>query len=187
MPVSTNRVIPGAIIDLDRMQVFGHCREVLPEEPDQTWAYTYSEASMIYGTITANRKMRSGVRVMGIFSLGGSYGTDLNVHIEITDIRGAILKTSQLALQPKVNALRSIDRRGRWRLINNKLVVLEAFYASGFTANFFRHDQMMTQAELEEITRIDVEASVDYQWKAGHQLVIANNESVPFGVRGFVV
>lgn len=187
MPVSTNRVIPGAIIDLERMQVFGHCREVLTDEPEATWAYAYSEASMIYGTVTANRKLRSGVRVMGIFSLGGSYGKDMNVHIEINDIRGAILKTSQLALQPKVNALRSVDRRGRWRLINNKLVVLETFYASGFTATFSRHDQVMTQAELEEVTRIDIEASVDYQWEAGRQLVITNNESVPFGVRGFVV
>ncbi len=187
LPVSTTRVIPGAIIDPHRMQVFGHCREVLPDEPEETWAYAYSEASMIYGTITANRKLRSGARVMGIFSLGGSYGKDMNVHIEINDIRGAILKTSQLALQPMVNELRSIDRRGRWRLINNKLVVLETFYASGFTATFFRQEQMVTQAELEEITRIDIDASVDYQWTTGQQLVITNNDSVPFGVRGFVV
>lgn len=187
LPVSTTQIIPGVIIDRERMHVFGHCREILPDEPEETWAYGHSDASMIYGTITANRKMRSGVKVMGIFSLGGGYDKDLNVHLEITDIRGAILKTSQLALQPKVNKLRSADRRGRWRLINNKLVVLETFYASEFTATFFRNDQMVTQAEIEDISGLDVEASIDYQWKAGRQLVVTQNAKVPFGVRGFVV
>lgn len=187
LPVSTTRVVPGVIIDPDRMQMLGHCREILPDEPEERWAYDHSDASMIYGTITANRKMRSGMRVMGVFSLRSTFDRDLSVHLEINDIRGAMLNTSQLALQPRINALRATDRRGRWRKINNKLVVLETFYASEFVATFFRHDQMVTQAELEELSKLDIEASIDFQWRAGRQLVITQNANVPFGVRGFIV
>ncbi len=187
LPLSTTNYVPGVILDRKKLRIFGHCREVLPDVDETVWEYAKADASMIYGTITANRKLKSGVKVMGIFSLGGGYDRDLSVHLELTDIRGAILNISQMALQPKLNALRSEDRRGRWRLINGKLVVMETFFASEFTATFFRHDQMVTQAELEEITKVDVDASVDYQWKAGRQLVITQNSHVPFGVRGFLL
>jgi hypothetical protein len=187
LPLSTTNYVPGVILDREKLRIFGHCREVLPDVDESVWKYGKAEANMIYGSITANRKLNSGVKVMGIFSLGGKYDRDISVHLEINDIRGASLNISQMALQPKIIELRSIDRRGRWRLINGKLVVMETFFASEFTATFFRHDQMVTQAELEEITRIDVDASVDYQWKSGRQLVVTQNSQVPFGVRGFVV
>lgn len=187
LPVSTSQYVPGVILDRQKLRVFGHCREVMPEEPEETWAYVKSEANMIYGTVTADRKLRKGVKVLGLFSLGGGFGHGMNVHLELTDIRGAILQTSQLALQPRINELRTIDRRGRWRLINNRLVVLETFFASAFKATFFRNDQVVGQAEIDEVSGIDIEASVDYQWESGHQLVVTNNASVPFGVRGFVV
>lgn len=187
LPLSTTNYVPGVILERKKLRIFGHCREVLPGADEAIWEYSKAEASMVYGTITANRKLKSGVKVMGIFSLGGGYDHDLSVHLEMNDIRGASLNISQMALQPKLNALRSVDRRGRWRLINGKLMVMETFFASEFTATFFRHDQMVTQAELEELSKIDVDASVDYQWQAGRQLVITQNSKVPFGVRGFVI
>lgn len=187
LSVSTENYVPGTILDRDKLRILGHCREILPDEPEAAWAFTKSEASMMHGTITANRKMRSGLQVMGLFSLNGGFDRGLSVNIELTDIRGAILQTSQLALQPKIVALRSTDRRGRWRQISNSLIVLETFYASGFTATFSREDQVITQAELEEITKLKMQASVDYHWKAGRQLVVTQNAQVPFGVRGFPV
>ncbi len=187
LAVSTENYIPGIILDREKLRILGHCREVLPDEPESTWSYSTSDASMMYGSITANRKMKSGLKVMGIFSLRGSVDRDLSVHIDINDIRGASLNTSQLALQPKINQLRNIDRRNRWRVISNQLIVMETFFASGFTATFMRNDQVVTQAELEEITKLNVEASVDYHWQAGKQLVVTQNARVPFGVRGFVV
>lgn len=187
LPLSTTNYVPGVILDRDKLRLFGHGREVLPDADESIWEYGKAEASMIYGTITANRKMKSGVKVMGIFSVDGGFDRDLSVHLELTDIRGASLHISQMALQPKLIALRSSDRRGRWRLINGKLMVMETFFASEFTATFFRRDQMVTQAELEELSKIDVDASVEYQWKADRQLVITQNSKVPFGVRGFVI
>jgi hypothetical protein len=187
LPISTTNYVPGVILDREKLRIFGHCREVLPDIDEGVWEIGKADANMIYGSITAHRKLKSGLKIMGIFTLGGRYDRDLSVNLEVTDIRGASLNISQMALQPKLINLRNIDRRGRWRMINGKLVVMETFFASGFTATFFRHDQMVTQAELEEVTRIDVDASVDYQWKAGRQLVVTQNSQVPFGVRGFVV
>lgn len=187
LSVSTENYVPGTILDRVKLRILGHCREILPGEPESSWAYSKSEASMMYGTITANRKMRSGLQVMGLFSLNGGFERGLSVNIELTDIRGASLHTSQLALQPKIASLRNTDRRGKWRQISNSLIVLETFYAAGFTATFSRDEQVITQAELEEITKLKMQASVDYHWKAGRQLVVTQNAKVPFGVRGFPV
>lgn len=187
LAVSTERYVPGIILTRDKLRMLGHCREILPDLAEDTWQYTTSEASMMYGSITASRKLKSGLKVMGIFSLQGRIDRDLRVHVELSDIRGASLKISQLALRPHVLALRSSDRRGRWRDISGQLIVMETFYASAFTATFMKDDQLVTQTELEELTKLDVEASVDFHWHAGRQLVVTQNDKVPFGVRGFVV
>jgi hypothetical protein len=187
LPISTELYIPGVILDGKKLRMLGHCRDVLPDEPANAWEFIHSEASIVYGAVSASRKLNSGVKVLGIFSLGGGFSHDLSVSFEVHDIRGATLSTNQLLLQPKLNRLRRKDRRGRWAMINNNLVVLEAFFAAGFTAKFYRENQLMTRAELEQISHLRVEAGVDYDWKAGQELIITSNAKVPFGVRGFIV
>ncbi|MFO7997768.1 MAG: hypothetical protein R6U86_02180 [Bacteroidales bacterium] len=187
LPISTEQYVPGVILDAERLRFFGHCRDVLPEEPESTWTFSFTEANMIYGSLSSNRKMRSGLSILGLFSLRGGFGHDLSVHFDVADVRGAYLNTNQLTLQPRINALRSIDRRGRWRLVNNKLVVLETFYASEVCVTFYKNNEVMTQAELEELSRLDVRSDIEYRWKGGRELVISRNSSVPFGVRGFIV
>jgi hypothetical protein len=187
LPIATEQYVPGVILEPEKMRFFGHLRDVLPEEPESSWAYTRTEANMIYGSLNSSRKMRSGLSILNLFSLKGGFGQDLRVRFEIGGVRGAYLNTNQLTLQPRVNALRSTDRRGRWRLVNNKLVVMETYYASDVSVLFYRENEVMTQAELEEVSGLDMRAGIDYQWKGGRELVISRNDSVPFGVRGFIV
>lgn len=187
LPISTEQYVPGVILEPEKLRFFGHCRDVLPDEPESTWEYRRTVANMLYGSLSSSRKMRSGLSVLGLFSLRGGFDHDLRVNFHVNDVRGAYLNTNQMALQPKINALRSEDRRGRWRLVNNKLIVLETFYATEVTVGFYRDEEVMTQVELEEISRIDMQAEIEYQWKGGRELVISQNASVPFGVRGFIV
>ncbi len=187
LPVSTEKYIPGSILDGKKLIRLGHCREVLYEEPESSWEYTKSEASIIYGCITAQRKLGNRISVMGVFSAAGNLNRDISVSLEVSDIRGATLRLSQLALQPRLNELRSIDRRGRWRQINNHLVVLETFYANCFKARFYRDNHLLSQSALEQLTSLHFTVESDYNWVSDHELVIANNHTVPFGVRGFLV
>jgi hypothetical protein len=187
LPISTEQYVPGVILEPEKLRYFGHCRDVLPDEPESTWEYSSTEANMIYGSLNSSRKMRSGLSVLGLFSLRGGFDHDLRVNFHVTDVRGAYLNTNQMALQPKINRLRSADRRGRWRLVNNKLIVLETFYANEVTVTFFRKNEVLTQLQLEEISRLDVRSEIDYHWKGERELVISRNASVPFGVRGFIV
>ncbi len=187
LPVSMEQYVPGVILEPKKMRLLGHCRDMLPGEPVSSWTYTKSQANMIYGTIEMDRKLGSRFHVLGVFSMGGGFSHDLSVHIEISEVKGASLDMHQLILQPKLNELRRIDRRGRWRLVNDRFVVLETFYASEFKAAFFRKNQRITKAELEKVSRINVTGEIDYLWETDASLVITKNDKVPFGVRGFIV
>ena len=187
IPLSTEQYVPGCIMDREKLRLLGHCRQVLPDEPESSWTYAKSEASIIYGNISTGRKMDSGIRVLGVLGLRGGFSQDVHVHIEVSDIRGAALPLNQMELQPKLNELRRTDRRGRWRQINDRLVALETFYASEFKAAFYRKNKVLKKADLEKISAVDVEADVEFSWIKDHTLVISCNDKVPFGVRGFVV
>ncbi len=187
LPLSTDSYVPGVILERDKMRFLGHCRDVLPDEPESSWKFSKSDASIIYGTISMDRKIDNNAKVLGVFSFRGAYGRGLYVNIDIQDVRGAFLALNQLQLHPKLNALRQVDRRGRWRQVNNQLVVLEAYYASEFKACFKRNNKIITKGELEDITMMDVGAGVEYAWETDKSLIITRNKHLPFGVRGFTV
>lgn len=187
LPVSMKHYVPGILLDAKKLHLMGHCRDLLPEEPEVSWVVHHSEASIVYGMIAASRKLGGGAHVLGVISLSGRLSDDLRIRIDISDIRGAYLGINQLQLHPKINNLRRIDRWGRWRQANGRFVVLESFYACRFEATFYKKNQLISRAELDQITRINIHGNLKYLWKADKTLVISNNNEVPFGVRGFVV
>ena len=134
-----------------------------------------------------DRKIDNNARVLGVFSFRAGYARGLYVHIDIEDVRGGFLALNQLQLHPRLNELRQLDRRGRWRQINNQLVVLETYYASEFKACFKRNNKVVTKGELEDISMMEVGAGVEYLWETDKSLVISRNKHLPFGVRGFTV
>lgn len=185
--VSLENYVPGAILHPEKMRFLGHCLDILPEEPDGAWSYTKSKASMLYGTINYDKKVHGNTRLLGIVNVSGGYAQDVKAHMVITDIRGASLDMSQIILQPKLNALRRIDRRGRWKQINNHFVVMETFYAREVNVSFYRNNKLMGKGELDKVCPVRVNASLDANWETDQTLVIANHDKVPFGVRGFRV
>ncbi len=187
LTVSLENYVPGAILHPDKMRFLGHCRDMLPEEPKTAWAYTKSRASMLYGTISYDKKVHGNTRLLGLINVSGGYAQDVKVQMAITDIRGASLDMSQIVLQPKLNALRRIDRRGRWRQINNRFVVTETFYAREVEVSFYRDNKLMGKAELDKVCKVKINANLESNWETDQRLVIANHDQVPFGVRGFRV
>lgn len=187
LPLSTARYNPGSILDAGSKRLLGHCRDVLTGEPETAWDYTVSEASMVYGTVSVDRKIGARGRILGVLAVGGNIARDLHVHIDIEEVTGASLNMPQLILQPRLNGLRRSDRRGSWQLVNNRFIVMEAYYASKFKASFYRHREMLTRAELGDVARIDMDGEVSYHWETEKSLVITRNDKVPFGVRGFTV
>ncbi len=187
LPLSNTRYEPGAILDPESLRLLGHGRDILTDEPEETWRYGRSDASIIYGTLSLDRKLGGGARILGVFSLKASVKGDLRVSLDISEIKGSYLKTSQLLLQPRFNELRRTDRRGRWRMINGNFVVMEAYYASKFEARFLKDNELMGKSELERSAGLDVNGSVEFRWANENVLVIACNDKLPFGVRGFTV
>ena len=187
LPVSTTQYEPGALLDPDSMRLLGHGRDILPDEPEDTWRYGRSNASIVYGTVSLDRKFGGGASILGVLSVRGSLKGDVRVNIDISDVKGSFLKTSQLVLQPLFNQIRRTDRRGLWRMINGKFVVMEAFYACRFEARFSRNNELIGKSELERSARLDVSGGLEYSWANENVLVISNKDSLPFGVRGFTV
>ncbi len=187
LAVSTEQYVPGVILHPDKKRVLGHCRDVLPEAPEEMWRYTLTDANLVHGTIEAERKIGGGVRVLGVVRLRGRLADDLQVRTEISELSGAFLNTNQLVLQPMLNELRQLDRRGRWRQVRNRFVVMETFYAMRFRASFYRKGELISRLQLEEHGRLEIEGGIDHHWDRDESLLITENQSVPFGVRGFVV
>ncbi len=187
MNVSTEQYIPGVILDPEKKRILGHCRDVLPEVPEDLWTYRHSQASMSYGTIEADRKLRAGGRLPGLLSLSGALLRDIRVQTSILEVRGAYLDINQFILQPMLNELRREDRRGRWQQVKNRYVVMETFYASRFEVRFYKNKELLSRLQLEELYEVHIEGELEHQWVADEALLVTDNQKVPFGVRGFIV
>ncbi len=187
LPVSTCQYLPGVILDPEKMILLGHCRDVLPHLDESNWAIKDAQANMIYGTVSNERKASAGLRLMGVLGLAGKMESDLRVQIDIDDVRAKYLSINQIHLHPHINDLRKTQRRGAWRMINNRYVVTETFYASEFKVSFYRKNENVGRASLEKYASIDVSAEVVAAWEEDRFLVISQNDQLPFGVRGFLV
>jgi len=187
LTVSLDTYVPGAILDKKSLKKIGHLRDALTALPAKTWKLDYAEANIVYGEITGQKKMRSGVSILGVVRLNGGFSNNYSADYSITDIEGAAFEnTSQIRLVPQINAIRK-SSKATWKQINGKLVITEAYYAKAFTVNFKKNGRITGKAEIDSLFEGKKHADVDYKWTNSEKLVITNNAKVPFGVRGFVI
>lgn len=182
--ISSEQYGVGAILDHKSLRKVGNLRQVLTSDKID-WSITKSDANIIYGSVDGSRKLGSGVRLLGLLRISGAVSSEYAVHYEITEIKGAeFTHLSQLLLYPKILELRE-SNKAAWKVVNDRLLVTEAFYASTFNASFTRSGKVVIKADIEH--RIKLEGDVDYDWIDDQHLQIAGNENIPFGVRGFYV
>ena len=175
---------PGLILHRKKLRKLGSVKEVL-KNSDHRWTINRSEASITYGVINGTKNLKGGGNVLGLIGISGSYNRDYQAEFEISGIEGSEFKhQSQLTLQPEINKIRRTDPK-MWKLINDHLMVTEAFYATKFTVTFRSGTQVLGQVDLEDKIRLNAEASID--WKNQEVLEVTNNLNVPFGVRGFYI
>jgi|GEM_PF-3885238 len=175
---------PGLILHRKKLRKLGSVREVLKNN-NHRWTINRSEASITYGVINGTKNLKGGGNVLGLIGISGSYSRDYQAEFEISGIEGSEFKyQSQLTLQPEINKIRRSDPQ-MWKLINDHLLVTEAFYATKFTVTFRSGTQILGKADLEDKIRLNAEANLD--WKNQEVLEVTNNQNVPFGVRGFYI
>ena len=190
LPVGMSSYLPGSILDEKTLQKIGHVSELFPELNAEEWLIDYQEASIVYGTITESRKADAGLNILGLITIGGGFGRDVNVSWEITGIRGCDLqKHSQLSLQPMVNKLRDgkHPKHESWDMIDDQLLVIECFFASDFDIKFDRSGAALGEADVKKLISVDVGVKGNMSWSSDGKLVITNNDKVPFAVRGFKI
>ena len=182
--VSLEEYGPGLVLHRKSLRKIGSARELLQDQ-NLRWTINRSQASITYGTIIGSKNLKGGGNVLGLIGISGSYNRDYQAEFEISGIEGSEFKyQSQLTLQPEINKIRQSNPQV-WKLINDHLLVTEAFYATKFVVTFRSGNQVLGQGELQD--KIKLNAHVDMQWATEEKLEVTNNLNVPFGVRGFYI
>jgi len=193
LPVATPDIIPGAVLTKKKGYMYwGHLDQVLQGEPKKFWSVETDPANIIEGTVerTLSLKGKSSLEQMGVQVDGGlkrAKSAKFSISaVRVKTFRNGRSHASMLSLIPKIQQLRKRNRIA-WRTINNKWVVLEAYYASEATVSFATTGEVNLQAEIVKAGGVTVEGDGVIKWTGKKSFKIARNEKVPFAFRGWIV
>ncbi len=186
LKIGSEDCIPGTILKRSNLRPMGTVWQALNADPAD-YVSSNKSANILYGTLSGSKSFKGSGSVLGILKVSGESSKSYDVDFKVSGVTGRTFVTqSQLTIQPAVNKLKK-DNPAVWKIINDQLVVLECYYASSVTAVIKASGKKLAKASVEKIVEGGV--GVDYQteFKEDGSLVISNNSSVPFGVRGYVV
>lgn len=194
LAVSTDDVIPGAVVDKARRGFApqGHLQEILTEEPPTFWDTEMNHANLVYGTVERSVGLggkaslsEMGVRIEGGLSRARSATFAITGVYARTFVNGPG-HASMFSLAPKIHDLKKLDKP-RWKLVNGKWIVLEAFYATEAAVSFVTSGDANLRANVEAAGGISVSGGGHATWKGKRAFTIAGNDKVPFAFRGWKV
>jgi hypothetical protein len=193
LPVATPDIVPGAVLTKRKGYMYwGHLDQVLQGEPKRFWSVEMDPANIIEGTVerTLSLKGKSSFGQMGV-QVDGGLKRAKSVTFSISAVRVKTFRNgrgyaSMLSLIPKIQRLKR-RHRVAWRTINNKWVVLEAYYASEATVSFTTSGDVNLKAEVAKAGDVTVEGDGVVKWTGKKSFKIARNDKVPFAFRGWIV
>lgn len=185
--MSSSSYLPGSIINTRKDDIrVGHAKDIFKNEKKNYWAIDYLEANILLEeSLTGKTKLGANGNFLGIFNLKAGVKSSYDISYSIDSITCCELKTaSQIELEMKIAEFEK-SNKDQWKKIKGLTILTSSYFAKSFTLTFKRSGKV--NAEVEIKNEIDINAGVDVTWKNDGKLIIAANEKVPFGVRGFVI
>ena len=192
--VATDDVLPAAVVDRAKKGYLplGHLSEILIDEPPSYWKTEQNPANIVYGSVEREYKLggKASLSEMGV-QVSGGLARASAAKFSITGILARTFvngpgHASLFSLTPKVFALKKTDRV-RWRLVNQKWIVLETYYASEVLVEFATSGNVDLKAELDELGAVTVSGNATVSWKSKRSFTVSKNDRVPFAFRGWQV
>ena len=135
LPVATDDVIPGAVLSPRRGYIYqGHLSELLTGQAEKFWKTELNPANIVYGTVERELSLsgKASLDQMGV-KVEGGLGRAKSVKYSISAVHAQTFlngtgHASMFSLTPRLHQLKKRNRR-TWKMVNNKWVVLETYYA----------------------------------------------------------
>lgn len=193
LPVAHPDIVPGAVLTKKRgFTYWGHLSELLTGPPGKYWSVEMDPANIIDGTVerSISLKGKSSLKQMGV-NVEGGLERARSVNFSVSAVRVKTFRNgpghaSMLSLIPKVRELRKRNKSA-WKLINNKRVVLETYYASAATVTFKTSGSVNLKAAVNAAGGAKVDGGGTVKWTGNRSFRIARSFRVPFAFRGWVV
>jgi len=194
LAVSTDDVIPGAVVDQERRGYApqGRLEEILAAEPPAFWDTEMNQANLVYGTVerTFSLAGKASLTEMGV-RIDGGLARAKSATFAITGVYARTFMNgsghaSMFSLVPKLHDLKKADKP-RWKLVNGKWIVLETFYASEARISFDTSGEVNLKAEVDAAGGANVSGSGGIKWTGKRAFTITGNNQVPFAFRGWKV
>lgn len=185
LAAATAEFIPGAILKdsgSSRYRPLGQLKDVLA---GLTWDTLFEDANLPQGSIEEEKKGGANISVLGI-KLGGDASQASKVKVTVT--RPTVQRFKDLPTLKLTAALKKLkaDDRPTYSTIDENWVMTHAWFAQELTLEFTN----AAGARLDlSIDRIDVKlgAGANLSKNASGNLVITQNQNIPFGFWGFKI
>ncbi len=193
LPVATDDIIPGAVLAKRRGYIYhGHLSEILTAQPKKFWRVETNAANIVYGSIerSVSLKGKSSLDHMGV-SIEGGLARARSMTFSISAVHARTFKNgpgyaSMFALIPLLQALKK-KNRAAWRLVNDKRIVLETYYATEASVSFETSGNVDLAANVDAAGGVSVHGGGRVRWTGKRSFKITKNQTVPFAFRGWRV
>jgi len=191
--VATDDVIPGAVLSPRRGYIYqGHLSELLAGQPKKFWKTELDPANIVYGTVEREFSLsgKASLDQMGV-KVEGGLGRAKSVKYSISAVHAQTFlngtgHASMFSLTPRLHQLKKRNRRA-WRMVNNKWVVLETYYASEAEVTFATSGSVDLKGDVENAGGVSVHGGGGIKWTGERSFKIIENNAVPFAFRGWKV
>lgn len=181
LPIADERYGPGAIINENVLFL----EDSLSDALGRDFEIVDEDAAMPGLVLSARQKVQSGFNLLGIVSISGNVSNDVYVEYNVTKIHAKTLKNAFSAhLHLELMQLHQTNKP-LWDEINDCIVVMEAYYASAFDVTF--KSGSTAGGTLDIKGNVNLSASANATWETDQKITVRDNETVPFGVRGFAI
>jgi hypothetical protein len=197
LPVSTDDIIPGAVLDTGGyfskgFTYQGHLSELMPKVPDEFWETELDRANLVNGVInhTLSLRGKSTLSLWGV-DIGGGLTRANGANFKIMGVSARSFANgkghaSMLTLKPLLARLRTVQPES-YQVLVNDYVVMETYYASEAIIEFDVGTDVNLQADVSRAGGVHVEGDAQFTWKTKSSIVITQNVEVPFAFNGFRV
>lgn len=184
--LSSATYLPGAMVDTKKNDLrVGHTKDIFKDVPKDNWDLDYLPGNIILEDVKGQTKIGAKTNFLGIFNLKSGVKSSYDISYSIDEITCCEFKvTSQIELEFQLADLEKSSKE-KWKKVKGKTIITSSYFAKSFTLTFKRSGKVAANVDIKK--EIDITAGVNVEWKTDGKIVIAENDKVPFGVRGFII
>jgi len=198
LPLSSARIIPGMLLEMVWPTLWGHLAGTPPRPVredglawdllnrlDAPWDSTLSPANLVQSCIGGSYKLGANASLPAVgVTANADAGAEWKVNLEVTEIRSRAFDRSDAGYRLLELLLETREaRRSLWDWVNDDLLTLETYLATGFGASMSSKSNVTARAAY-EAGALKVDAGLTWEWVGDATITSAGVPAVPLAVRG---